>query len=165
MNLFSYSRQSCCLIRYWGHEDNPKSQLWSSSLSWRAAKSFKNVAAHKLGNEFSSSENHSELHLQGTQGCTALSEWKFAAKSCKNRGNTCLHVCYGHMDICLNRYLHTYMYTYRHMSIKQREAHVYTTYRAGKGSTKAQSPTAVRAEAVQVYTDVFSPTYHKNINT
>lgn len=61
--------------------------------------------------------------------------------------------------------LHTYMYTYRHMSIKQREAHVYTTYRAGKGSTKAQSPTAVRAEAVQVYTDVFSPTYHKNINT
>lgn len=29
----------CCLICYWGHEDNIKSQLWSPSLSWRAAKS------------------------------------------------------------------------------------------------------------------------------
>lgn len=102
----------------------------------------------------------------GNTGLQAT-KWKSSTQACKNHGVHNLHICYRHMDICLYAYLHTHMYMYRLMSIKYREALMYTTYVAGKGSTKASCPTAASRSSAglhRFFYFFFSPTYHKNIN-
>lgn len=141
-----------------GTWEQPKiSTLISLIILMSCQVSFKNVTVHKLGREHSNLENHSELHPQETQGCTALSKWKFADQSCKDSGNTqSTCVLQTHRDICLYTYLRACMYTHRHVSIKYREAPMYTTYLAGKGSTKASCPTATSRSSAGLQRHIFT---------
>lgn len=67
-----------------------------------------------------------------------------------------LCVCYRHMGTWHYTYLRACMHMYRYRSIKYREAYMYTTYLAGKGSKMASCPTAASRSSAGLNRHIFT---------